>query len=343
MSRRRTALGALVAAALVAGTGTAGATADATGNRLAGPDRFSTARVVAEQTFPDGATVALLASGRSFADALAASYLSGAGQLPLLLTEPHGLPADLTDTLRALNVEGVLVLGGTAAVNESVVDQLESEGFDVDRLAGDDRYETARRIAELLPQDAVGSFGAGRAAIVATGEAFPDALAAGPLSASQGMPILLTEGGALNAHAQAALESLDIEQVLIAGGPAAVSDAVVDAIEAMGIAVRRVAGASRQATAAALAEVARGELSYPTERVLLARGDSFADALAGGTRGGHLFAPILLISAAGTLGVDARSFISDNAGTIATVDALGGTAAVSDATLNDAVAAARGQ
>ena len=339
----QTALAAALAVALVGGVASsAGATTTATPNRLAGVDRFHTARVIAEQTFPSGSSVAMLASGRDFPDSLAAAFLSGMAQRPVLLTEPTVLSPGVTDTLDAMGIEGVQVLGGASAVSDVVLQQLRDLGYTVERLtAGEDRYHTARLIAEFLPPEVIGDFGAGRAAFIVTGTDYPDALAAGPLSASQGIPILLTEGGSLNEHARAALTSRGIEQALIVGGIGAVSQTVEDQIDAMGIAVRRISGPHRQGTALALARVAEGELSYPTERVLLARGDGFADALAGGPRGGRLFAPILLIESATALGPSATEFIRDFRDRIQVVEALGGTSAVPDPILDAALAVAR--
>jgi putative cell wall-binding protein len=339
---RRPVIAAAIAGALLLGSaGVASATEDAVANRLAGPDRYVTARAISTSTFSAPETVAIIAGGESYADALPAAYLAGAEDSPMFLTPPGALPAGLLDTLDDLKVEGVQIVGGTSAVSEHVVSQLEDHGLAVDRLAGTDRYETARKIAELLPPEAVGTFGAGRAAIVVSGESFADALAAGPLSASNGFPILLTNPGGLHNQAVAALKSLAIKQVLIVGGTGAVSTSGEDQIKALGIAVRRVAGASRQATAVAVAEVARGELQYPLDRVELARGDGFVDALVGGVRGGKVLAPVLL-TAGDALGSDARDFIKANTATVKFVDVLGGSGAVSAAVAADAVAAAKG-
>jgi putative cell wall-binding protein len=331
----------LAGALLLASPGVAGATSDAVANRLAGTDRYITARAIGTATFTES-TVAILAGGESFADALPAAYMSGAEQAPLFLTPPGGLPAGLVNTLNGMKVDGIQIVGGTSAVSAKVVTELENAGFAVERLAGNNRYETSRKIAELFPPQTVGSFSAGKAAIVVSGESFPDALSAGPLAASNNFPILLTNPGGLHDQTKAALQSLGIKQVLIVGGTGAVSASSEAQIKALGIAVRRIAGASRQATSALVAEVARGELSYPLTRVELARGDSFADALAGGTRGGKVFAPVLLTAGA-TLGADARNFIKANTATINVVDVLGGTGGVPDAVANDAVAAAKGQ
>lgn len=344
---RRPILAAGLAGALLLGSaGLAGATADATANRLQGPDRYQTSVAVAKAT-PSFAnrTVALIASGSAPADALAASYVSGASIAPLLLVERDRVPASVMTALVDLNVEGVIMVGGGEVLTANVRTQLENAGYGVERINGPNRFETARMLAELLPKEAVGTFGAGPAAFLVRGDVFADALAAGPLSASQGMPILLTTSGTLHPSARTALTNLAIKQVVLLGGPGIISQAVEDDLVAMGIAVRREFGATRQDTAVKLARIAVGELQFPLTRVLLARGDApdFADALAGASRGGQVFAPLLLTTGVETVGSATRDYIAENTATIATVDILGGTDAISAGAEAAAVASARGQ
>lgn len=320
----------------------AGATADASGVRLAGANRFETAQRVTIETF-ERAGAALLVNGLDHADALAATYLAGVTGSPLLLTDPTTLSDGVVDTLDALDATGVYVIGGEGAIASGVLDELRTAGYVVDRIAGANRFSTARHVAELAGPDPIGVFMAGKAAIVVNGFGFADAFAAGPLAAAHGMPILLTTADSLHADAETALLDLDIEQVLIIGGTAAVSEAVAGRIDTLGIDVRRIAGASRQETAARVAAVAVGELQFPAERVLLARPDDPADALAGGIRGGTLLAPILLTDAADALGAAAAGFLSEHRNTVTRVEALGGTAGIDHSVLDDAVAVARSQ
>jgi putative cell wall-binding protein len=309
------------------------------GERLAGADRYGTARAVIEATF-DAAGVVLLVSGRSPADALAATYLAGVSASPILLTEPDRLPDGLLATLDSLGAAGVLVIGGTGAVSDAVLDDLRGEGYVVDRIAGENRYSTARLVSERVPREVIGSFMRGKAAIVVNGRGLGDAIVAAPLAAAQGLPIVLTEPERLHADAEHALLGLGIEQVLIIGDAREVSEAVGARIDSLGIDVRRIGGASPQETALRLAEVAVGELRFPADRVLLARVGAPADALVGGIRGGTVFAPILLTDDRTTLGLAASSFLVDHGATISTIEALGGDGVVAQAVLDLAVALA---
>ena len=103
-----------------------------------------------------------------------------------------------------------------------------SQTFAVQRLAGADRYETAAAIAR---QQGDGPEGL---ALLASGEAFPDALAAGALAAAEQVPLLLTARDALPEATEAALRDLGVTEVVVAGGTAAVTPAVTDRLAALG-------------------------------------------------------------------------------------------------------------
>ena len=90
------------------------ALASPVGISLVGPDRYATATAVAARFFP-GAAVAGLASGTSYADALAAGAVLGARGEPLLLTDPGSLSA-ATAAYIATGISQLHTFGGPAAV-----------------------------------------------------------------------------------------------------------------------------------------------------------------------------------------------------------------------------------
>ncbi|MFP5322550.1 MAG: cell wall-binding repeat-containing protein [Acidimicrobiia bacterium] len=342
MKFRRTFFSAVAAGAVcVATAGTAFATTDVEATRLAGVDRYGTSEAIALDTFTS-ATVAVIASGESYPDALAASYLAGALDGPIVLTASAGLSQDARDTLQALDVRGAIVVGGTDAISETVVNQLVAAGLEVDRLGGNDRYATARIIAESVPAEQIGSYeaGIGRTALLASGQGFADALSGGPLAYASAFPMLLTPTASLSAQAAAAIDTLGIEQVLVLGGTAAISQATEDQLVALGVEVLRLAGNDRTATAAVIAETAIAELAFTPTHVNLARGDDFADALAGSANAGEEVAPIVLTLTPNQLGTATAQFLGSISDTLATIHVYGGPNAVSDSTVNAAEVAA---
>lgn len=192
--------------------------------RVAGADRYATAA----QMFGNRPVPAevVLASGVSYPDALAAG-----GLLPgqILLTEPGVLPPPTDSLLREPSVERVTIVGGTAAVSAGIEQELLDRGLQVVRLAGEDRYATALAIF----QEAVRRLpGTADSLIIATGDDYPDALAAGPLAAQLGAPVLLVPAGGITPAAAEVLraDSGRFQRVEVLGGEAAVPQRVVDQV-----------------------------------------------------------------------------------------------------------------
>lgn len=338
------ALTGLAGVALTAGP--AGADADFQFTRLFGADRYGTAAAIAADSFGGGAGTVILATGETFPDALAGNYLAGLEGAPILLTTRDALPEVTANAIDDLGATRVVILGGVAAVSQAVenqVDAMPAGGgtIEVERVYGADRYGTAAAIANEAGVDAVGSVNGDRTAIVATGQQFPDALAGGPVSYAAGLPTILTEAGTLTKAAADALDGLGIENVVLLGGTAAVSQKVEDDIKAMGIDVARLAGADRAETATKIADfgmedVFDGGALFDGAHVNLARGDRFPDALTGGPHGGEDIAPILLALSPDVLGTSTCTWLEDNAATLQTGHIFGGVAAISTAVENEA-------
>lgn len=154
------------------------------------------------------------------------------------------------------------------------------------RIAGGDRYETA---AELTMAFAAGV----ERVFLATGQEFPDALAAGPVAGREEYPILLVERDRIPRPTVEALQRLEPRAITILGGPVAVSSRVqAQADEYTSGDVDRVSGSDRYGTAAALVDV-YVDAGVPVAYVATGRG--FADALAGGPAAVVTDGPLLLV------------------------------------------------
>lgn len=186
--------------------------------RIAGSDRFDTAARLSRSRFPSAATV-FVATGRNFADALAAAPAAAASNAPLLLLDAARIPAPTAAELTRLNPGRIVVLGGPGAVSAAVVDQLRLIGT-VQRVAGADRYGTASAVAAYL-------FPASTATVfIATGASFPDALAAGAAGARLGAPVLLASPTCLSPEATMQITRLNPSSAVLLGGGGALSPSV---------------------------------------------------------------------------------------------------------------------
>ncbi|WP_249935140.1 cell wall-binding repeat-containing protein [Mobiluncus mulieris] len=185
------------------------------------------------------------------------------------------------------------------------------------RIAGANRYDTSLAIAQRFFPNAQSVF-------VATGKNFPDALAAGPVAATKHAPILLV-GDSLNTAQVGYLKTLTSPQITVLGGFGAVSESLETQLAQYGK-VTRISGASRYETAAQLASQF-GQRQQ--QRLYLATGTNFADALAGGALAARENVPLMLIGS-GTENL-ARN-VASLLGVTQTI-VLGGNGAVPDALL----------
>lgn len=252
--------------------------------RYAGPDRYQTAAAVSAATFPAafGGTV-YLAIGTNYPDALGAAAATQ-GQGPVLLVKGGELPDATVSELLRLRPRRIVAVGSAGVLPESVLTEVaEVTGVTPERVAGPDRYLTAAAISadRFAPGVPV--------AYVATGQNFPDALAAGAAGAQMGGPVLLSRQNILPAATRDELVRLRPGRIVVAGSSGVVSDALVAEISKIAPTVR-VAGSTRYETSLALMRDTRSRGGQGV--VALATGRGFADALAAGpmigARGGSL-------------------------------------------------------
>jgi putative cell wall-binding protein/Tol biopolymer transport system component len=198
----------------------------------------------------------------------------------------------------------------------------------VERVSGPDRFATAVEVS----RDAFTQPDQVLRVHLATGLAFPDALAAGAAAADVDGPVLLATRDSLPDVTRDELRRLQPQEIVIVGGHAAIGPDVEAAVAddpEIGAAVRRVEGADRFATAAALA---RSAFFEGAATAYIATGAAFADALAGVPAAGQDGAPLLLVTATEVPQVT-RDALRDLG--VARAVVLGGQSAVSEAVLAD--------
>ncbi len=295
-----------------------------TAPRLAGGDRYASAAAVSASTFGPGVPIVYVATGSSFPDALAGGPAARVGGGPLLLTGKGSVPAATAAELSRLRPGRIVVLGGTGVVSDAVVSQL--NGYTtggVTRVAGADRYATAAAISRF-------AFAGGAGLVyVATAANYPDALAAGAAAARANAPILLVSQNGIPAATAAELRNLGPSQIIVMGGPGAVSDAVVAQLGTYAGSVLRISGADRYATAVALSAATFAPDSVTS--VYIATGGSYPDGLAAGPVAGRNGGPLLLVGTntlPASVAAELRRLDPTN------VVIIGGSGAVSEAVRN---------
>lgn len=257
--------------------------------RRSGSDRYASAAAISAAQFNPGVAVAYVATGRNFPDALVGGVLAGRRGGPVLLVTASSIPTPTANELSRLRPGRIVILGGPVSVSEGVRASLASYATSgvVERLAGADRYATAAAIS-------VAAFAATvPVAYIATGTNFPDALSGIPLAAMNGGPILLATSDTVPAATASELNRLQPGRIVIVGGPASVSDAVVAQLQGYTRgSVTRLAGADRYATAVSVSKAGFAAAST----VFIATGTNYPDALAGGPVATIVGGPLLLVT-----------------------------------------------
>ena len=327
--------------------------------QFAGADRYATSVRLAEQfvSVVSGTRSVIVASGDSVVDAAAAAGLAAVKEAPVVLTPSSRLFRGVEDFIVEEFISEVYIVGGTAAVSQAVEDALGALApvSSVTRLAGADRYATSVLVSEEMGEsDPYCDSELTTALLVNVDSSFADVIAIGPLAYAARLPLLLTSADALPADVASYLGDQGVEQVIVVGGVAAVSQAVREQVSDAGVdTIRRISGETRFATALAIREELANcsSISLSPTTVALVNGEAAADGVAAGPVLGNGLAddgvtPVLLVST-GSLPPETSGYLAGTA--VRNIDttfanlsltAIGGTAVVTEAVMAAAVAAA---
>lgn len=278
----------------------------------------NTAIAVSQEGWPDGAKTVILSRDDDFPDILAGGPLAYKHDAPILLTPTNSLPPHIEKEIDRLKPETVYILGGTGAVTQSVEDTLTSKGLSVIRIQGENRFDTAAKVAENL-----GSTNG--KAVIAYGDNYPDAMSISAWAAQNNVPILLTQNNNVPAATSEALKALGISESIVVGGSAVVSDPIMAQFPG----AKRYSGPNRYATSTAINNHLSRNLSY----IYIASGNNFSDALVGAVLAAKNQGTLALVDK--TLSEDCtKDFFRDNKGKIKHLRILGTPASVPESAVN---------
>ncbi|MDR1565433.1 MAG: cell wall-binding repeat-containing protein [Oscillospiraceae bacterium] len=237
----------------------------------------------------------------------------------------------------AVSNGGVTIGGGGAESDTTMQTFIEAEAsepetigdqntFGAVRFSGGNRYETAANIAKAGWEQA-------DTVILANGTSFADALAGGPLSKALDAPILLTgNGNALEDVVLQTIKDLKAKNIVILGGTSSVKAEFEKQLASSTVTVSRIQGDNRYSTAVEIAKTLYKIKAF--DKVYVANGNDFPDALAAGPAAALDGCPILFTSSS-----DQIKLNSDTAAYINSIDVkssvvLGGSSSVAEAVMN---------
>ena len=178
---------------------------------IAGSDRYETSAKIAQEIIKrTGTTQAVIASGETFADALTVAPLANKNNMPILLVQPNNIPKATQEVLKQINK--VIIVGGEKTISNQVANKLPNPT----RIAGANRYETAKKIYEYGFKD--------RSEVnIANGTNFADSLVIGSIDC----PILLAESNEVPESTKQAIKDSKFEKVNVFGGENSIDESVV--------------------------------------------------------------------------------------------------------------------
>lgn len=192
----------------------------------------------------------------------------------------------------------------------------------VDRLAGPNRIASAIAMSKA-------HFEAGSVhhVVLVNGFSEAESILAPSLAGALDSPILLTYADRIPHDLMRELDRLGVERVYLVGGTKSLTTGLVNELKGLGIAVERVAGANRYATAAAVAAKVVSIKGH-IDRGFIVNGDDPYPAVSAASYAYSQGFPILLTSATG---VPAETLTALRRGDLMNVTVVGGTAAISSA------------
>nr|WP_239094029.1 cell wall-binding repeat-containing protein [Bacillus sp. B15-48] len=245
--------------------------------RLGGKNRFEVATNISKKW--SSADTVLIVNYNAFADALTAGPLAYKYNAPILLTQATQLSKETQEELERLSPSSVFIIGGEGSVSPNVVKEIQALGISqIDRVSGKDRFEVSANVAKKLDS--------WDQAIVANGLIFSDALSISPYAARNQVPILLTQANKIPDSISTLINLKGIKGTIIVGGEATVQKAVASALPN----TTRIGGENRFEVASNIYKQL-----MPTEKVYVATGLTFADALTGSVLAAKDNASILLM------------------------------------------------
>ena len=195
--------------------------------RIYGSDRYGTSLEVAKYIDKNCYHVSniVISNGYGEADALSIASVAGRDNMPIILVGNNNIPSATYEWLKNKNIENAYIIGGTAVVSDNVLNQIDSiTSGDVrnNRFGGRDRFETNAMIIDRFYGNIIDKV------YITKGYELIDALAAGPIAAINGSPVVLS-GNDLSANQKIVLGKRCASTIIRTGG--GISNTAVSSIE----------------------------------------------------------------------------------------------------------------
>ncbi|TPF38314.1 cell wall-binding protein Cwp22 [Clostridioides difficile] len=273
-------------------------TINPTWDTIIGANRFDTAKKISSvgNWNADSSDTVILVNGNAIADGITATPLASSYDSTILLTNTANLPTETVEEMKLLAPKTVILIGGENAISSKLEQEIKTTfNTETKRIAGQDRYQTATRIAEEL-----GNREEIKTAYMVSGNGEADALSVASKAGEEKQPIILVNKDGITEESYKWLTERKLENAYFIGGPSAINDSVIakmNDITTEDISGNRIYGDSRVDTNAKVIEKFYGDTDL--QAVLVSKSDALVDALSAGPLAVKLHSPIVLMDNSG--------------------------------------------
>ncbi|MFZ7133060.1 MAG: cell wall-binding repeat-containing protein [Eubacteriales bacterium] len=188
--------------------------------RIFGADKYKTAIAIGQELINYYASdTIVLAYGGNYPDALSIGGFAGENKWPLLFTGNKTLNTDTKKAILNWDIKKVIIVGGNLVVSTNTENELKNMGITVERIAGEDKWETSIKIVKKFKAHTDG-------VIISTGNNYPDALTGGAFASKYSYPILLVQKNNATSSVLSYIGTSGADRGVILGGTSAVSNTV---------------------------------------------------------------------------------------------------------------------
>lgn len=282
-------------------------TINPTWDTVIGTNRFDTAKKISSvgNWNAESSDTVILVNGNAIADGITATPLASSYNSTILLTNTDKLPSETIEQMNLLAPKTVILIGGENAISSKLEQEIKTTfNTETKRIAGQDRYQTATKIATEL-----GSREEIKTAYMVSGSGEADALSIASKAGEEKQPIILVKKDGITEESYAWLTERKLENAYFIGGPSAISDSAIakmNEITTEDVSGNRIYGNSRVDTNAKVIEKFYGDVDL--QAILVSKSDTLVDALSAGPLAVKLHSPIVLVDNSGLSSEQQRVF-----------------------------------
>lgn len=253
--------------------------------RWGSKDRFATNLIIVNENWQKSKYI-IIVNGDEFPDALCAAPLAKKYDAPIILCSGDTINEQIKSEITKLNPENAIIIGGEGAVSKGIEDNLGTMNIKIERIFGNDRFETSAKVSEII--------GFEKGAIVVNGYSYADALSACAISNCFDMPIVLVEDDNIPESIGKIIKDKNLKNSFIFGGSGVVSDKVLNLLPNC----ERVGGENRYDTNVKIVDKFKKDLDF--SKIFITEGENFPDALSISSVAAKSKNPIILMSEYGS-------------------------------------------